>query len=285
MLGRMGRVLWRALLVMTLLPGCAAARVSFLNATPAAPLAVPADVYRPVGSGPFAAVVLLHGCEGVSENSRRWAEWLRERGYLALVVDSWTPRGLRETCSFTVEDPPNTARLDDTVGALRYLHGRPDVDRRRVGVMGWSNGGVFAIAVVNGPSLERARARGVVVPEPGFAAAIGIYPGGCPSLTHERVVRPLLVLIGDADDWTRAAPCVAMVEAMRAKGAEASIELLPGAYHYFDFEGLARTTLPDVGNDNRPGGCCGATVAFDAAAFATARRRVAEFLGYHLRAR
>jgi dienelactone hydrolase len=255
------------------------------NAVPAPPLSVPAEVYRPDGPGPFPAMVLLHGCEGVSENSRRWAQWLRGQGYVAVVVDSWTPRGLKETCTFTVQDPPNTARFQDAFGALRYLQARGDVDPRRIGAMGWSNGGVFSIAVINGPSLERAKARGEMIPEPGFAAAIGIYPGGCDSLKTQRVIRPLLVLIGDADDWTNPATCREMVEAMRAKGAEASIELLPGAFHYFDFEGLARTTLREVGNDNKPGGCCGATVAFDAAAFATARRRVAEFLGYHLRAR
>jgi dienelactone hydrolase len=285
MLKAMARDFWWLVLVAALVAGCATSRVSFLNATPSTPLAVPAETYRPDGPGPFPAVVLLHGCEGVSENSRRWARWLRGRGYLALVVDSWTPRGLKETCSFTVDDPPNTARFDDAIGALRYLHTMTDVDRRRIGVVGWSNGGVFAMAVVNGPSLERAKARGVVVADPGFAAAVVIYPGGCKSLTNERAVRPLLVVIGEADDWTRAPTCVAMVDAMRAKGADVSIEVLPGAYHYFDFEGLARTVLPAVGNDNRPGGCCGATVAFDAAAFATARRRVAEFFGYHLRAR
>ena len=113
------------MLVAAALGGCAApARVSFPNATPSAPLAVPAEAYRPEGPGPFPAVVLLHGCEGVSENGRRWAEWLRGQGYLALVVDSWTPRGLKETCTFTVADPPNTARLDDAIGALRYLQAR-----------------------------------------------------------------------------------------------------------------------------------------------------------------
>lgn len=285
MLKRMARHVPWVVLVVVAVTGCGPARVSFLNATPAAPLTLPAERYRPDGPGPFAAVVLLHGCEGVSENTRRWARWLREQGYLALVVDSWTPRGLAETCSFTVEDPPNTARFDDAVGALRHLRAEADVDRRRIGVIGWSNGGVFAMAAVNGPSLERATVRGVVVPEPGFAAAVGIYPGGCDSLTSQRFVRPVLVLIGDADDWIRAAPCVAMVEAMRARGADVTIEVFPGAYHYFDFEGLARTVLPDVGNDNKPGGCCGATVAHDPAAFTGARRRVADFLGYHLRAR
>lgn len=285
MLKRMARHVPWVVLAIVAVTGCGPARVGFLNATPAAPLTVLAETYRPDGPGPFAAVVLLHGCEGVSENTRRWARWLSDQGYVAMVVDSWTPRGLEETCSFTVEDPPNTARFDDAVGALRHLHAVAEVDRRRIGVIGWSNGGVFAMAVVNGPSLERAKTRGVVVPDPGFAAAVGIYPGGCESLTRERFIRPVLVLIGDADDWIAAGPCVAMVEAMRSRGAEVSIEVLPGARHYFDFEGLARTVLPDVGNDNKPGGCCGATVAFDRAAFTAARRRIADFLGYHLRAR
>ena len=285
MLMRMGRHLAWILLAIVTLGGCGPARVSFLNATPSAPLAVPAETYRPSGPGPFPAVVLLHGCEGVSENSRRWARWLQALGYVALVVDSWTPRGYKETCSFTTEEPPNTARLDDTVGALRHLHATADVDRRRIGIIGWSNGGAFSLSSVNGPTLERAQARGVVMPDPGFAAAVGIYPGGCRSLIPQLFVRPTLVLIGSADDWTIPGPCIAMIEAMRSRGADASIDVLPGAYHYFDFEGLSRTILPDVGNDNRPGGCCGATVAFDAAAYATARRRIAEFLGYHLRAK
>ncbi|MBI3827394.1 MAG: dienelactone hydrolase family protein [Candidatus Rokubacteria bacterium] len=100
--------------------------------------------------------------------------------------------------------------------------------------------------MINGPSLERARARGVAVPEPGFAAAVGVYPGTCGPFTPELVVRPLLVLIGEADDWTVARRCVEMVEAMRARGAEASIVLYPGAYHYFDIEGQAKAYLADV---------------------------------------
>ncbi len=271
-------------LAVVALTGCGHARVTFPNATPSAPLAVPAFTYAPGGAGPFPAVVLLHGCEGVSENSHRWARWLAERGYLALIVDSWTPRGLKETCSFNVEDPPNTARFDDAIGALHYLQAMPNVARDRVGVMGWSNGGVFAMAVVNGPSLERAKARGVVA-EPGFAAAIGVYPGGCDSLTNERAVRPLLIVIGDADDWTTAPTCRHLVDAMRAKGADVSIELLPGAYHYFDFVGQPKTVLSHVGNDNKPGGCCGATVEYNEAALAQARKRIADFLAYHLRPR
>jgi dienelactone hydrolase len=277
---RMPRHAWAAVAASVLLAACAPA-VSFPNATPGAPRAIPAAEVRPHGTGPFPAVILMHGCHGVSASTREWAHWFRERGYVALVVDSWTPRRIRDGCVPGPDIPP-TERFDDAVGALRWLRSRAYVDPQRVGVMGWSNGGVFAMSVINGPSLERARARGVEVPAPGFAAAVALYPGGCYSLVNERVVRPLLLLIGDADDWTLASECARMVEAMRGRGADASIVLYPGAVHYFDVVGQPRTVLPEVENRNKPGGCCGASVGYDAAADADARTRVEAFLARHL---
>jgi dienelactone hydrolase len=272
-----------ALCASFVIAGCASSNSSFQNATPSTPLTVPAWELRPSGSGPFPAVVLMHGCAGVSPSNHEWSRWFRDQGYVALLVDSWGPRRVGASCSPSLPDVPNTERFDDAVGALRYLQAKPYVDPARIGIIGWSNGGVFALSLVNAPSLERARLRGVVVPEPGFRASIAFYPGGCYSLVDELVIRPLLVMIGDADDWTDPGPCVAMVEAMRRRGADARIVLYPRAYHYFDVIGQPRTYLAEVANHNKPNECCGATVAFDPGAFADSRRRVSEFFGYHLK--
>ena len=277
---RMPRLAWAALAASVLLAGCAPA-LSFPNATVDKPLRVPAYETRPDGSGPFAAVVLMHGCHGVSPSVRDWGRWFRERGYVALIVDSWAARGIKDGC-VPGPDLPSTERFADAVGALRWLQSRPYVDPRRVGAMGWSNGGVYAMSVINGPSLERAKRRGVEMPAPGFAAGVAMYPGGCYSLVNEQVVRPLLLLIGDADDWTLPQECARMVEAMRARGADATIVLYAGAVHYFDVEGQARVVLPEVENRNKPGGCCGASVGFDPGANADAHRRVEQFFARHL---
>ena len=137
------------------------------------------------------------------------------------------------------------------------------------------------MSVVNGPSLERAKARGVNSLLVGFAAAIGVYPGGCRSLVNEQVIRPVLVLIGGADDWTPAAVCRQMVEAMKTRGADISIVVYPGAYHYFDVERREQTVLEEVENELKPGGH-GATVAYQAAAAADAYRQVETFLDRYL---
>jgi len=279
-----------ALVASVVVSGCSGSfmyfpNTYFSNATPGKPLSIPAHLVRPDGPGPFPAVILLHGCHGVSASTHDWARWFRGQGYVALVVDSWKPRGIPDGCVPEAPDLPSSERFDDAVGALRFLHARPEVDRARIGVIGWSNGGVFSMAAVNGPTHERTRRRGVTIPEPGFRAAVGVYPGGCFSLVHELAVRPLLVLMGDADDWTFPGPCVEMVQAMRRRGADATIVLYAGAVHYFDVEGQRRVYLPEVANRNKPGECCGATVGYDPSVAADAPPRVAEFFARHLGSR
>ena len=233
-------------LLLAALLGACAGGASFPNVTPGAPVTITGQLYRPEGPGPFPAMVLLHGCGGVEPLHARWAKWLTERGHVALVVDSWAPRGMVENCSRDTPDVERTERFDDAFGALRYLQSRPFVDPRRIGAMGWSNGGVFAMAVINGPSLERARRRGVTLPPIGFRLGIGIHPGGCFSLVEDLVIAPLRVLIGEADDWTPARLCAEMVNAMRAKGADATITIYPGAYHYFDNADYALQVFPQT---------------------------------------
>ena len=280
---------WRALatvaIVGVLASGCAGSLVTlpvtFANMTPGAPQEIVATLVRPAGEGPFPAVVQLHGCGGLEAHSYRWARRLAGQGYVALVVDSFGPRNAKGDCRSGPDEPPITARFDDAFGGLRYLQSQPFVARDRIAAIGWSQGGVYAMAVINGPSLERAKKRGVALPPVGFAAGIGIYPGGCFSLVTEQVVSPLLVLIGGADDWTPAEKCAEMVNAMKSRGADAAIVIYPGAYHYFDVEGQTLEVLAEVENDAKPGGF-GATVSYQPEAAAGAYRQVQAFLARHL---
>ncbi len=277
-----GRIL-AALVVVALAAGCAGpTRITYQNVTPAKPDTINATVTRPTGTGPFPAVVILHGCGGLSPQLERWSRWFADHGYVGMVVDSFGSRKVKGDCApESPDDIPVTARLDDALGALRWLQGQPDVRKDRVGAIGFSQGGVFAMSVVNGPSLQRAAARGVKV-EPGFAAGVGVYPGGCKSLIPQLAVKPLLVLIGGADDWTPPSFCQQMVDSMKSRGANAAIVVYPGAYHYFDVEEQKREYLDYVGNDTKPGGR-GATVSYQKEAATDAFGQVERFFGQHLK--
>ena len=48
--------------------------------------------------GPYPAVVVLHGCGGISSHSTGIADRLGSWGYVALAVDSLSPRGISSAC-------------------------------------------------------------------------------------------------------------------------------------------------------------------------------------------
>jgi dienelactone hydrolase len=223
------------------------------------------------------AVVLLHGCGGtygrngqLSERTLAYARLLNEHGMHALVVDSLTPRGEKEICTQRIGTRRVTQvnRRLDALAAVDWLAGRADVDAQRIGLMGWSNGGSTLLAALNTRHADASHA--AITP----AFAVAFYPGCESDLKQGFETRTrLLVLVGEADDWTPAGPCHALVAATR--GTTAEIEGYAGAYHGFD------STVPvrlrsDVPNGLNPGQ--GVHVGGDAAALVASRERLLRFL-------
>ena len=57
-------------------------------------VALNAKLYRPVGTGPFAAIVAMHGCGGPwKARDDDWSERLQAAGYIVLFPDSFGSRG------------------------------------------------------------------------------------------------------------------------------------------------------------------------------------------------
>src|SRR6185503_11449291 len=70
---------------------------------------------QPRGKGPFPAAVLLHGSGGFHAQMLSWADRLSRWGYIALAVDSFSPRGLQGQGNVAKE------QAGDAFEALRYL--------------------------------------------------------------------------------------------------------------------------------------------------------------------
>lgn len=252
---------------------------------------IPVEVLKPGGAGPFPAVVMLHDCSGLGVRSsgapRRWARELVEQGYVVAIPDSFSTRGF--PAGVCVDPSPNRVnvsplrRVKDAYDTLDYVRALPFVDGRHVAVMGGSHGGSTTLATIvmssrDSPGLASRK-------RDGFAAAIALYPGcdvGNPRWsTQYKAAAPLLILSGELDDWTPAAPCVSLVEAATREGSSARIKVYPGVHHSFDSAGPVRYNAERV-NANAPGGR-GATTAGNAEAWADSREQVSAFLKQHLR--
>jgi dienelactone hydrolase len=175
---------------------------------------------QPEGAGPFPAVVVLHGCGGISSHSIGIADELSRWGYVALAVDSLGPREMRDACGqFFI------GQSSDAVAAAGYLARQPVVDAKRIAILGQSMGGSSVLTLLERSSLEGR------LPER-FAAAIVYYPacrGHSPSL-----IAPTLILIGADDDLNRADACQEMVNLPHAGGAGIELVVYPRAHHAFD---------------------------------------------------
>jgi dienelactone hydrolase len=176
---------------------------------------------KPKGAGPFPAVVLLHTCLGLPAQRASIGERIAAWGYVALFVDDFTTRGLKETCA--VDFIP---ALPDAYGALAYLGHLPDVDPARVAAVGFSQGGDTALKIATGAGTPSASDKGSV-----FRAAAAFYPP-CANANGAALVIPTLILVGAKDGVTPAADCAEL--AKRQQPGMVKLVVYPGAAHAFD---------------------------------------------------
>jgi dienelactone hydrolase len=211
---------------------------------------------------PRPAVILLHGCGGIGANGvlnarhTMWKNWLLERGFVVVFPESFTSRGFDQICSqkFSDRTLKQADRVDDVAATRRWLAARKDVDASKLVLWGWSNGGGTVLASIARRTEMRA---GTSAPDDmKFAHAISFYPS-CSNYANStqtyRLTSPLTLLIGDADDWTPAAPCKTWIDRLQADKQTAKLVTFEGAFHDFDNPDGKLRVRKDVPNGVRPG--------------------------------
>lgn len=242
---------------------------------------------EPAAGGRSPLVLALHGCGGVwnsrgqmGKRYRDYQAWFQSRGISFLLLDSFTPRGKPAgicTEPTAQRDIHPEQRRIDVHNAMHWLSQQAWVDASRILVLGWSHGGSTTLASID---------RSLPWPEglPDFRAAVAFYPGCTPASQRDRYQpgMPLLLMIGESDDWTPARPCILLHERqqarLRSEGLEETrfeFKLYPGAYHGFDGTDPLRVRA-DVPNGQRRGR--GVTVGGDPAARADALQRLDAFI-------
>lgn len=215
-------------------------------------------LFKPAGTGPHAAIVMLHGrggpysslkrgtytAETLTARHRMWGEFWAARGYVALLVDSFGPRGYPQGFpKHSYSERPGTVseqtvRPLDAYGAAAHLRARPDVVHDRIGLHGWSNGGMTLLSAMaaDTPALKAPDAAR------GFRAALAQYPS-CRTQLSQRDYKPyapLLILVASEDDEVSPQVCRDFHERMRSRGEPVEFLLYPGAHHSYDDPGRTK---------------------------------------------
>jgi len=217
-------------------------------------------LFEPATPGPHPAIVLLHGRAGaysslangvytaatLSKRHKAWGQFWAERNYVALLVDSFGPRGY--PAGFpkgSYQDRPaavseQTVRPLDAYAGLRFLQRRPEVLKDRIGVQGWSNGGMTVLATMSdqSPGLPVAGSR--------FRAALAEYPGcGMDAIKGDyRSYAPVLMLLAAADQEVNPKTCEAFGKRAIADGNDLVFHVFPGAEHNYDDPSKSKQSNP-----------------------------------------
>ncbi len=239
-------------------PGATVAYVSFATLhdeplTVAGELRLPPPPAEPRPAEPLPAVLLLHGSAGVDGRGERLARALNEAGVATLEIDMWAPRGLAGGLA-RPSHPAET--LPDAFGALRYLATRGDIDPRRIGVAGFSWGGVVSML----SATRRYASAYQGVPPLRFAAHAPFYPvcwfyNRVPGYEFGDLTgAPVFLQAGELDAYDEPDGCEKMVAALEPLDRRhLRVRVYPGATHAFDRLQAAVTVRDPHAHEGRGG--------------------------------
>jgi len=194
-----------------------------------------AVLIAPDGPGPYPGILLLHTSGGLKSADLDYAQQLAKLGYVTLVpsfLDAYgiTARSRRET--FLDDAQPIYA---DLVAALQTLQQQPKVAGRKLGAIGFSNGGYFAMWLA---------ATGKVQAGVSYYGALS-GAGTDRNLDHFHDIfthdsSPVLILHGTDDDTVPARAAQHLDALLEAAGSPHELKLYEGAGHQFErMPGLA----------------------------------------------
>jgi len=194
--------------------------------------------YPKKGEGPFPVVIFAHASGGAILFTDEWfkfdrqvAKALWKKGIAVMFLDNFSARGRINTYT-SQQSVPHWSTYIDAFMALEYLSKDPKVNIKKVGITGWSRGGMISIMA------SEKRFRDELVSKDLYFAAAQPRSPDCWSAGMFRNPQPIKetktwMVLGGKDDYTRAEPCVEFGKKLKANGADIEVTVKKGWGHGF----------------------------------------------------
>ena len=193
--------------------------------------------YPKKGDGPFPVLVFVHSSGGPLLFTDEWfkfnrqvAKSLQKKGIAVMFIDNFVPRGTYTTYA-NQQKVTHWSTYIDAFKALEYLSKQPKVNIKKIGITGWSRGGMISLMV------SEKRLRDILVSKDLYFAAAQPRSPDC-TTNMFRNPQPIKetktwMVLGEADDYTLAEDCVEQGERIKAKGGDIEITVKKGWGHGF----------------------------------------------------
>lgn len=190
-------------------------------------LITPVDSLNPNKKYPL--IIGVAGSMGWRKHHLDYLKMYQEQGFATFQLNSFKSRGITSTVG-SQDEVTIAAVILDAYRALEKLSKHPKINKDKVAITGWSLGGGVTLFAGWMP-LKKA-----ITNQVSFAAHLAFYPPcfiNPENLSFTKA--PMHILIGEADNWTPAKPCVNLVEKLSEK-TNINITTYPNAHHGFDSE-------------------------------------------------
>lgn len=183
------------------------------------------EVFAPKKSGKYPGIVVLHGAGGMRPEGfgfafREYARQLARNGYVAHIVHYFNRTGHQVAADETVMKQHFADWLKAVGDGVTHLASQPNVDPKRIGLLGFSLGAYL--------SLSEAMF------DPRVSAVVE-YFGGLPEVLAKDLKRlpPVLILHGEADRVVPVKEAEALERLFQEKSVTYEKKIYPGQGHGF----------------------------------------------------
>ncbi len=203
---------------------------------------VPALLFRPKAPGRYPAVLFAHGRRGLDDQTTFLSLRLAARGFVVLAPNTYEAR--------FIEAMPighEKATEGDIGAGLDYLLSLPDVSTTHACLASHTRGGYTTLMAAVDQGRQGRQA----------VCYLSYYPhwqnpaAGEPEQVYryagevDRLDIPVLVMIGEYEQYQRRRSIETGVAALKAKGRDARLIIYPGVGRGFDFRGPQVRTFAD----------------------------------------